>query len=238
MAKVSAEIIYQDDDLVVINKPHGWLSIPDRFNADKYNVLHFLEQKFDSTYTVHRLDKETSGVMIFARNERSHQHLSLQFQNREVLKKYHCLVNGQVVEEEGQIDVPIWVASNKPTVRIHPKGKAAQTAFQVLERYKGFSLLELQPKTGRMHQIRIHLSHIGHPPAVDPYYGTRNGLFLSEIKPKYRRKEMDERPLIGRTSLHAQSITFKHPTSGEHVTFEASYSKDFAVVLKQLRKFK
>lgn len=235
------EIIYQDQDLIIVNKPAGWLSIPDRFELDKSNLHHWLEKRLDTkVWTVHRLDKETTGVICFALNEDAHRNLSLQFEDRNVQKIYLALVDGRIAASEGQIDKGIaphpGVAGKMITTA---KGKNALTLFRVIEVFKSFSLAEADIKTGRTHQVRVHFQAIGHPLAIDPLYGRRSELFLSEIKGKNFRlgKFEEERPLMSRTTLHAFKLTLQHPSTGEIRQFEAPLPKDFYAILQQLRKW-
>lgn len=234
------EIIYQDKDIVIINKPAGWLSIPDRFELDKLNLYHWLEKQMGKVWTVHRLDKETTGIIIFALNEEAHKHLSQQFEGRTVQKIYIALVDGRMAAPEGQIEKGI---ASHPSVAgkmiTTTKGKAALTLFRVVENFKAFSLVEADIKTGRTHQVRVHFQAIGHPLAIDPLYGRRSELFLSEIKGKNFRlgKFEEERPLMSRTTLHAYKLTLEHPSTGEIRHFEAPLPKDFQAILQQLRKW-
>ena len=238
--KKKIEIIYQDDELLIINKPAHFLSIPDRYKPDLPNAKAYLQHRVGEVYTVHRIDKETSGIMIFARNESSHKHLCRQFEERKVNKLYWALTMGQVQPATGEINKPIASHPGKPgKMIIARKGKQSLTTYRTLEAFRHYSLIEANIKTGRTHQIRVHFESIGHPLAVDPMYGGSEGFYLSELKgKKYRRGKSDkeERPLMGRVSLHAYSISFKHPTSGEKMHYEAELPKDFRAVLSQLRK--
>ncbi len=234
------EIIYKDQALLVVNKPSGVLSIPGRSANQGASLLEVLNKRFDSCFTVHRLDALTSGVICFARTPEAHKNLSMQFQNREVTKIYKALVEGKVYDDKGEIDKPI-AAHNSISGRmvVSAKGKNALTLYNVLERFRNFTFLEADIKTGRTHQIRVHMAAIGHPLAVDAVYGSREELYLSEIKLKgFRKGKFDEeRPLMKRNALHASKLTIKHPENGETMTFEAPLPKDFRAVLNQLRKW-
>ena len=237
---IKPEILYQDQALVVVNKPPGMLSIPGRNQDQGKSLSEFLHKRFEHCFTVHRLDALTSGVICFARSPEAHQHLSLQFQNREVTKIYQALVEGSVMEDSGKIDRFIAQHPSIPgKMMVANKGKKALTYYSVVERFRNFTLLEADIKTGRTHQIRVHLASLGHPLAVDAVYGTREALFLSEIKLKGFRKGKfeEERPLMNRNALHAAKLTITHPDSGESMTFEAPLPKDFKAVLNQLRKW-
>ena len=233
-------VIYEDRDLLIAEKPASLLSIPDRFVPEKENLLDLLKQGREEVYTVHRLDRETSGIMVYAKTREAHRDLSLQFENREVTKQYLVLVDGQVQDEEGQIDLPIGESLSHPgKMEVKGRGKPSLTLYKVLERFKGFTLLEADIQTGRTHQIRVHFAAIGHPLAVDSLYGQREGFFLSEIKGRRFRlgKYEEERPLMTRTTLHAHRLRFRHPVTREYLEFESEWPKDFGAVVNQLRKW-
>ncbi len=235
----SVKIIYQDDHIAVVNKPPNYLSIPDRYAPQLPNVLGFLRNKFDEVFTVHRLDKPTSGIMCFALNAEAHRHLSKQFQERTVQKIYLALVEGKPLIKEDIIDKPI--AQNKLNASrmiIAERGKPSVTHYKVIEEFKEFTLVEADIKTGRTHQIRVHFQSMGHPLAVDELYGKRENIYLSEFKSKYKiGKYQTERPIMSRTTLHANRLQIMHPESNEVLNFEAVLHKDFDAVVKQLRKW-
>jgi 23S rRNA pseudouridine1911/1915/1917 synthase len=236
------ELIHEDEHVVVVVKPAGLLTIPDRFLTEKENLVGLLQKKYGQIMVVHRLDRETSGILCFARNEAAHRHLSMQFEQHSVDKIYMALLDGVVHNEEGEIDKPI---GEHPTVpgkmAIMNSGKPSLTFYRVIERFDRFTLAEVLIKTGRTHQIRVHCQSIGYPLAIDALYGRRASFLLSEIKgKKYKSGKFseDERPLMSRTSLHAARLRFDHPATGERMTFEAPLPKDFAALLNQLRKWK
>lgn len=238
--KQKVQILHDDDDLVIINKPSNYLSIPDRFDETKPNILSFLNHKFEKVYTVHRLDKETSGIICFAKNEIAHKHLSQQFQEKTVQKIYCALVDGVLIPEEGEINQGIAPHPAKPgKMMVSNKGKKSLTLYKVIEQFRNFALVEANIKTGRTHQIRVHFEAIGYPLAIDSVYGSREAFKLSEIKLKKFRlgKGQEERPLMFRTSLHAFQLELSHPTTEERLHFEAPLPKDFAAVIKQLQKW-
>lgn len=235
------EILHADDQIVLINKASGMLSIPDRYAPEKPNLLTLLKKKYGDIYTVHRLDKETSGILCYARTETAHKHLSKQFQERTVDKIYLTLVDGQMHQEEGVIDKPI---APHPHISgkmiVTQKGKVSRTDWKVVETFKNFTLVEANIKTGRTHQIRVHFEALGYPLAIDSTYGRREAFLLSEVKSKkkYRLgKDQEERPLMSRSILHAYRLTIEHPTTGEAITTEAPLPKDFRAVVQQLRKW-
>lgn len=235
------ELLHEDEDLLVVSKPSGLLSIPGR-SGHSDNLRDQLERKFGSVLTVHRLDRETSGVICFARNEAAHRDLSIQFERHSADKFYLALVEGIVHHEEGEINKPIGEHASIPgKMCITNRGKPSLTFYRVLERFGAFTLVEALLKTGRTHQIRIHFQSIGYPLATDALYGRREALYLSEIKGKgfkLGKYAEEERPLLHRSALHAYRLRINHPRSGERMTFVAPPPKDFEAVLRQLRKFK
>ena len=232
-------LLHEDDAILVVNKPAGALTVPDRHDPTKPNVVGFLRGRYDNVLIVHRLDRDTSGVLVFARTPEAHRDLSLQFQHRTVSKFYRALVAGQVAQREGLIDKPI---ATHPHIGgkmlVARKGKASQTRYTVLERFRNFTWLDVELLTGRTHQIRVHLASQGYPLAVDPLYGKRERLALSDVKPGYRHPyPAEERALLGRLSLHAVTLSFHHPVGRERLTFEAPLPKDLRALLQQLRKW-
>lgn len=240
MPKLKPEILFEDEQLIVANKPPGLLSIPDRFALEKPNLLALLTHEYGKVWTVHRIDRETSGLICFARNEEAHRRLSQQFEQRTVEKTYLALLDGGATPEAGTIDRPIAESHTQPgKMVVAKKGKNAVTHYQVVERFRLFTLVEARIETGRTHQIRVHFESIGHPLAVDSLYGRREALLLSEIKQKgyHLGRGQEERPLMSRMPLHAWKLALDHPHTGERMEFEAPLPKDFAAVLKQLRKW-
>ena len=237
---ITYELLYEDECLIVVGKPAGLLTIPDR-TGNKDSLLGMLEKKYGKVFVVHRLDRETSGVLCFARTEQAHRHLSMQFERHTTDKFYFALVDGVLHHEEGEIDKPIGehpTAAGKMTVT--NSGKPSLTFYRVAERFKRYTLAEVLIKTGRTHQIRVHFQSIGYSLAVDALYGRRAAFYLSEIKGKYYKSgkhSEEERPLMERTSLHAARLRLDHPVTGERMEFVAELPKDFAAVLSQLRKW-
>lgn len=237
------DILHQDDHVVVVNKPANLLSVPDRYNAEIPNLTHLLGDRFgDPIFAVHRLDKPTSGAIVYARTPEAHKELNRQFQEREVDKVYHAIVDGQPpIEEEIEVDEPI---ANNPgqtgKMMVSNRGKYALSIFKNMENFgHQFSLVGAQIFTGRTHQIRVHLAYAGFPLLVDPFYGKREEFKLSEIKRRYNLgRDEEERPLLTRAPLHASKLAFDHPATGERMTFEAVMPKDMRAVLNQLRKLK
>lgn len=230
------EIIFENEYFVVINKPVGLLSVPDRMQSE-VSLKDMLIQQYGSIYTVHRLDKGTSGVIIFAKDETTHKQLSQLFESRNAEKYYVGLVHGQMINEKGSVDAPIMEHPGKNgKMVINPKGKASLTDYEVLESFKLFSWLKFRIHTGRTHQIRIHMQHIGHSIVCDELYGTGEPILLSVLKRKFHlsKKEETERPLLARLALHSALLIFD--LNGQHYAFEAEVPKDLKAPLQQLRK--
>lgn len=231
--------LHADDHLLVVSKPAGLLTIPDR-SGNQHSLLALLQRQYGHVLTVHRLDRETSGVICFARNEAAHRHLSMQFEHHQTDKFYLALLDGVLHHDEGEIDKPIGEHHSIPgKMAISSSGKPSLTFYRAVERFRRFTLAEAQLKTGRTHQVRVHFQSIGYPLAVDALYGRRSGFFLSEIKGKAYKSgkySEEERPLMDRTSLHAYRLRLNHPVTGERMEFKAELPKDFQAVLTQLRK--
>jgi 23S rRNA pseudouridine1911/1915/1917 synthase len=232
--------LYEDDDLVIINKPSGLLIIPDRFNAELPSLNKILEAKTgQKIWVVHRLDRDTSGVICFAKNEEAHRYLSILFQERDVNKYYAGLVTGIVVPAQGRIESPIDThpAQNGKMI-VSKKGKIAVTDYKVAGQWPLYALMQFQIHTGRTHQVRVHMQSIGHPIACDPLYGDGQPFLLSNIKRKYRMSEKDEveKPLLSRLALHAYRLEFIKQ-DGMPVSVEAPLPKDIAACVNQLNKW-
>jgi RluA family pseudouridine synthase len=188
---------------------------------------------------VHRLDRETSGVLIVALNPDSHRALNTQFEQHTVRKTYVAIVSGIVDRDTINIDIPIMPdPRRKGLMKPSARGKEAHTVMRVIEKFRLATLVECDLITGRQHQIRVHCSAIGHPLLVDADYGTSKAFMLSSIKRKFNlAKGQDERPIIDRLTLHAAKLTFLHPITGEELSFSAEPPKDFSATLQVLRKY-
>ena len=235
--KIADITIYEDDDLIAVNKAAGMLSVPDR-EGKEISLKKILEEKFGRIFIVHRLDKGTSGIILFAKNEISHRHLSLQFQSGQIKKIYLGLVAGSPEKKQGRIDAPIAEHPvKKGMMVINRKGKESLTDYKVLEDFHVYSLAEFQIHTGRTHQIRVHASHIGHPIVCDELYGDGKPVLLSSFKRNYRlsKIEMEEKPILSRTALHAEKLMIRK-TDGESLELKAPLSKDMKALITQLSK--
>jgi len=231
--------IHETADYIALNKPSGLLSIPDREGKD-ISLKQMLKNKYGEIFTVHRLDKETSGLIVFAKTASMHKHLSMQFEARETRKIYVGLVIGSLMEKKGTIDKPI---GEHPAIAgqmiIHRKGKNAITDFEVLDDLGIYSWMQFQIHTGRTHQIRVHMKDLGHPIVCDKLYGDGKPIMVSSLKSRYKlsKNEEEERPLLGRLALHAFQLSFADE-SGAIVELEAPVHKDIKAVLQQLNKRK
>ncbi len=238
MGKNKFDILFENEDYIILNKPAGLLVIPDRYDETKPCLVHMLNNQYDEVYVVHRIDMETSGVICFALNAEAHKHLSQLFENNKVDKTYLALCGTIPAEKEGIINTPIKPSeSTRGKMIVHPKGKKAHTEYKVSEILGSNSLLEVKIKTGRTHQIRIHLASIYCPLLVDKKYGKSEAFYLSHLKGKKynRKKEAIERPLLSRHSLHAWKLSFKD-AKGIKISAEADMPKDLRATLNQLRK--
>lgn len=230
------DIIYEDEQLIAINKPAHLLSIPDRYNSTKENLKSALKEKYGEIFVVHRLDKETSGAIIFAKNEESHKFLNEQFQEGKAQKIYWAI---SIMPQEpfGTVDNYIAESPYAPgTYVVAKKGKRAITEYKVLESFQKYALVEVKIATGRTHQIRVHMKHIGAPLLTDSKYGLAPQFMLSEVKRIKKKRDVEERPLLSRTSLHSASLEVAHPIGHQKMTFNAPMPKDMSATINQLRK--
>src|SRR5688572_30178817 len=237
--RISDWIVLENDDYIALNKPSGLLSIPDR-EGKETSLKTLLREKYGNIFTVHRLDKDTSGLIVFAKNETTHKLLSQQFEERQTEKIYLGLVLGSLAEKKGNINTLISEHPlKKGLMTVYKKGKESLTDFEVLEDFKIFSWVQFQIHTGRTHQIRVHAKHIGHPVVCDELYGDGKPILLSILKHKFKlsQNELEERPILNRLALHALSLQFIN-TNGEKMKLEAPVPKDLRALLQQLRKRK
>ena len=237
--KISELIIFESDDFVALNKPSGLLSIPDR-EGKELSLKIILKEKYGNIFTVHRLDKDTSGIIVFAKNESTHKHLSLQFESRQTKKIYQGFVIGSLPNNKGRIDSPIIEhPALNGTMMIHRNGKESLTDYLVLEDFGIYSHLQFQIHTGRTHQIRVHMKDIGHPIVCDTLYGDGKPILVSSLKSKFKlsKNVEEERPILNRLALHSFQLGFKD-INAKQVELEADLPKDMRATLQQLAKRK
>lgn len=212
------KIIYEDAQLVVVDKPAGLSVLPDGWEKDSEYLVKMLEETFGKMFIVHRLDKITSGVMVFARDPEIHRALNIQFENHDAQKTYHAILEGNPKWEQKVAKHPLRanVGHKHRTMVDDKNGKPSETRFRVIKRYPESALVEAKPMTGRTHQIRVHAYALGHPLVEDVLYGARDLYGLSH-------------PM-----LHAQSLSFIHPATNARVKFSAAHPTDFEEALKIL----
>jgi 23S rRNA pseudouridine1911/1915/1917 synthase len=233
------EIILENEDFIVLNKSAGTLSIPDRTQSSE-SLKDWLQKKMGTIFTVHRLDKETSGLIVFAKHAKSHKFLSSAFEDRMVEKYYLGIINGTVSDKRGRIDAAIAEHPAKNgKMMVHKKGKPSVTDYEVLEEFGWYSLVQFQILTGRTHQIRVHMQHLGHPIVCDELYGDAQPILISSFKKNFKlsRSEDEERPILRRLGLHAQRLGFRDE-AGKDYLLESPLPKDMKALLQQLRKWK
>ena len=226
---IPVEVIYEDSDIIVVNKPKGMVVHPANGNPDGTLVNAILALCKDNLSgiggeirpgIVHRLDKDTSGLLIIAKNDLAHKNISEQIKNRQVKKIYIALVKGNVAEDEATIDMPIGRSTkDRKKMAVRKDGKTAITHFKVLKRYNKYTLLEIKIDTGRTHQIRVHMAEIGHPVVGDMVYSSGKNEFGIEGQ-----------------MLHAKSLDFKHPVTGKEMHLEADVPQYFVDVLNKLKE--
>jgi RluA family pseudouridine synthase len=229
-------LLYQDDALLVVNKPAGLPTLPDGYQPAAPYLVSLLQEAFGPLWVVHRLDRETSGVIVLARTADAHRELNRQFRERDVTKVYHALVAGQPTWDACTLDLPLRPDGDRQhrTVVDRAAGKPSITACRVLERLGAYTLIEAQPQTGRPHQIRAHLAAAGLPLVGDALYAGLGGGLQGEAGAALRRLVLDAAPLA-RLGLHARSLTIAHPITAAAMTFAAPYPADFSEALARLR---
>jgi RluA family pseudouridine synthase len=248
----AVEILYQDEAMLALNKPPGLLVAPDRWDKKKENVMGLaraaigrrdawtVSSKIDYLAHVHRLDQSTSGVLLLAKSKSALSALSRQFQEQKTAKVYVALVRGSLAEDSVLIAKPIAPHGGRPGLSIINMrwGKKAETLLTTRERYRRHSLIRAEPRTARLHQVRVHLRAADCALVADADYGDRTPLMLSDIKPGYKKSgSVVETPLLARPALHAESLTVVSPATGEAIVLSAPWPKDLELAVKYLRKF-
>jgi RluA family pseudouridine synthase len=224
-------ILWEDNDFLLVNKPPFLSTLEDRH--EKNNLLAMAREYVEDAQVCHRLDKDTSGVLAIAKNPAAYRHMSMQFEHRQINKIYHAIADGIHNFQDQLVDAPILKQDDGIVKISRREGKPAQTYFTSLRSYKNHTLLECRPITGRMHQIRIHLSLLGAPIAGDETYGGKL-FYLSTIKRGFNlKKDTDEKPLLRRMALHAYALEFEN-LAGNKEKVIAPYPKDIQALVRQL----
>jgi len=234
MSDLPIEILFIDDQIVVINKPSGLRTLPDGFHPELAHVRFLLEPNFGRLWIVHRLDKETSGVLLLARSEAAHRSLNNQFASREIKKEYHAICSGSPNLDEWEIDLPLRINGdrNHRTIVDFENGKPAATSITVRNRStSGYGLLSARPRTGYTHQIRAHLAACGLPIVGDPeYFAKLNSAMMTKLQVVRPNQPFN----ANRLGLHAYNISFFHPVTHKECLLQAPYPDDFSLLLNQL----
>ena len=213
------QIVHSDQHIIVVNKPADLSVLPEGWEKDASYLVKMLEEKYGKIWVVHRIDKITSGIIVFALTAEAHRSLNIQFEKHEVEKYYHALVNGVPKWDEKVTKFPLRVnvGHKHRTMVDNRNGVRSETRFKLLERHQASALVEASPMTGRTHQIRVHAYALGHPLLGDVLYSA------------------PETDVIARPALHAHSLTFTHPETGKRLTFQADYPNDFRNAIHLLR---
>jgi len=245
---IPIDILYQDEWLAVVNKPPDMVVHPAKGNwsGTLVNALQWHFREHLSTENgrlragiVHRLDKDTSGVILVAKDDATHRELAMQFETRKVFKEYVAIAAAELDRDSDYVEGAMKMHPHdrlRMIVSTDPDAKLALSYYEVLERFRGFTLVKVQPRTGRTHQIRVHLQHVGAPVLADKLYGGRDQLKRSDLAPHL--PEGEDEVLIGRQALHAFRLRFRHPRTGLWVEAEAPLPADMRRVLEALRKYR
>jgi len=242
---IPLDVLYEDEHILVINKPPDMVVHPSKGHQEGtlVNALLGHTRTLSSHHgelragIVHRLDRDTSGVIVVARTDGAHAVLAEQFEKRSVEKHYLAVVEREPELDADRIEAPIGPnRKNRLTFTVRPDGRHATSIYRVRRRFRGFAELDVQILTGRTHQIRVHLAHVGHPVVADAAYGSRDALYRSELLGE--RPGEDEEPLIARQALHAARIAFAHPVSGQRMEFTAPLPADIAALLAALAELR
>ena len=228
-------IIFENKDIIAVNKMSGISTGGDRWDESKERLdkLIELEQNIPKIFTIHRIDKETSGLVIFAKNREAHRSLSIAFEQRKILKLYTVIIHGSPSWDETICDLPLIPNGNKRHMTIIDKyrGKESITHFKKIFSAGNYTVIEARPKTGRIHQIRVHSAALGHPVVCDTLYGKDSPVKLSSFKRRWKGDPLEEKPLLSRLGLHAQELILP---CGLQLT--APLSKDMNALVNQIKK--
>lgn len=229
----SQSVIFDNENYFAINKPSSYTVLDDRKYKNRDSILEMARDIYPDCQVCHRIDRDTSGILVFAKNASAYRNLSIQFEEREVAKMYHALCHGKHLFKEELIEAPLLY--NNGVSKVSDEGKHSATILETVSVNGNFSLIECMPLTGRTHQIRVHLMSVGAPIVADTQYGGQK-LYLSDFKKKFNvPKGKEELPLMERSALHAFKIRFRD-LNEELIQIEAPYQKDMLVALKQLLK--
>ena len=245
-------VIYEDGEIIAVNKAAGIAVCPDRWDESRERLDRLVAQTLNPAgsklFTVHRIDRDTSGLVLFAKNEASHRRLSLAFEGRSIAKRYIAVVNGRPPWKETVCDLPLVPDGNKRHMTIVDRfrGKKSTTRFAVLGGAGNYSVIEALPETGRTHQIRVHAAALGFPVACDPLYGADKAVMLSSIKRNWRGDPHDEKPLLARLALHAAELslpvaailgeTLAGGESRDTLSLKAPLPRDIGALIRQMEK--
>ena len=245
---IPIDILYEDDHIIVVNKPPGLVvhPAPGHYSGTLVNGLLYHCPDLDGIGgelrpgIVHRLDKDTSGTMIVAKNDAAHQNLSRQFKSRQIKKEYLALVHGNLKTATGSVKLPIGrhPVDRKKMSTVSPKGRTAETIWKVKDEFQGFTLLSLDLKTGRTHQIRVHCASLGHPIVGDKVYRPRKLEKTIAKDHKQSDKLLQVLKSAGRQMLHARRLSFTHPHTARAVSFESPLPSDMAGLIDSIKKLK
>lgn len=233
-------VLYQDDCIIAVNKAAGIAVSADRWDDTKERLDKLLTTVFDRVFMVHRIDRDTSGLVVFALDKETHKQLSRAFEEHQVQKRYIAVVHGRPSWKETRCELPLVPDGDKQhrTIIDKYRGKQSGTRFRVLGNAGNYSVIEALPETGRTHQIRVHLSSLGHPVVCDPLYGTVKPVLLSSFKRGWRGDPLEERPLLSRLGLHAAELVLPeyHGKTGENLVLNAPLPRDLGALINQMEK--